>query len=801
MTQEMKNGNTDAVVRKTEVRPEAELESRLYSALLQAFPNIPGDDLKAQMNFTVRLGHDTYDVDAAANWQKRGRADLILNLRGRSLAVVEVKREDKALVSNVFEQAQSYANLLSPRPPLLVITNGKETHVYDSCTGAPWSTGDDSAGAVEKLFSNAAKVAAADKRWAIEALMGRETELWVSMVRKRTAKLVASMTDLPGCAGRPFARDILFPRRSSYAAYQTLMDGEKPLFTIIHGAPLAGKSSVLRELTVATRDSPELAVLMLRGNRTGLFQAIANLFAAELEWSLDSNDVRQWIRRMSLGNTGPTLVLAIDGLEPASSMAADLEELPDLLSGTRVKVILTTDQVDALTKTTNGRGFTALGERFYTVSVNPLDISEFEQATAVLGKFGIVFHGGAELCQDYRAPWLLRYLYDDHVREVNSGFERIYPPALGLELIALARKVHAGQHDLERGYRLLARCMLADEDSIQSELALAISNGFLVRQDALSNEARVAAEKLQATGAVRFYRHPVGEDVVVPMLPAAFLSELGRAAADELIDRISEDPVDAGWWLGWRLDSVYLADLAGAEALRIITERSGSIKSEVIDGLLSTEPVVMEIPMSSCYGFQAPDGSTIYFKIHEGHLWTVDRSRSLLEQVGKIDGSFGKCYSRLTAWMILGQFARIPTTIANDIERRLDADLLLLIGRNEFPLIRGNEESLPYQIHEIGDQSMLCGSFANSEPTTIAMADLLSSSWVGTDEWIEFALQSSNHSLIYRIDAALRIVQKRSIPERSEWAQKCRNETVLPALEALLLNVTQNDSTDSPSSD
>ncbi len=35
-----------------------------------------------------------------------------------------------------------------------------------------------------------------------------------------------------------------------------------------------------------------------------LFQAIANLFAAELEWNLTANDARQWLRRISGGAAG-----------------------------------------------------------------------------------------------------------------------------------------------------------------------------------------------------------------------------------------------------------------------------------------------------------------------------------------------------------------------------------------------------------------------------------------------------------------------------------------------------------------
>ncbi|GAB0860939.1 hypothetical protein MZ16F86_44690 [Escherichia coli] len=52
------------------VRTEAELESRLTSALNIAFPNIPREDLIEQRHFTVRLGHGTYKIDSAAHWKK-----------------------------------------------------------------------------------------------------------------------------------------------------------------------------------------------------------------------------------------------------------------------------------------------------------------------------------------------------------------------------------------------------------------------------------------------------------------------------------------------------------------------------------------------------------------------------------------------------------------------------------------------------------------------------------------------------------------------------------------------------------
>src|SRR4029077_906470 len=101
--------------------------------------NIPRDQLVEQRRFTVRLGHETHVFDSAAQWQKSGRADILIFYKERPLAVLEVKREDLCLTHADYEQAQSYANQLTPRPPLVIVTNEHETRVYDANTGQAWS--------------------------------------------------------------------------------------------------------------------------------------------------------------------------------------------------------------------------------------------------------------------------------------------------------------------------------------------------------------------------------------------------------------------------------------------------------------------------------------------------------------------------------------------------------------------------------------------------------------------------------------------------------------------------------------
>ena len=226
--------------------------------------------------------------------------------------------------------------------------------------------------------------------------------------------------------------------------------------------------------------------------------------------ALTANDARQWLRRMSTGPAGPALLLAIDDVEPDTPMAVDLEELASLRPGNKLNVILTTDRAERLVKGSNGRSQTAVGVRAEIIEIGPLGLEEFRKAQQTLANHKVHFQQGAEYAEDYRAPWVLRTIYDDAARnprhqDPNSAL--LLPPALGLELVDAARQNYAGQADLLRGYRVLARCTLADEGARSAELALAAANGFVVRQDALSDEARLAVAELKSKGAVRTYRH------------------------------------------------------------------------------------------------------------------------------------------------------------------------------------------------------------------------------------------------------------------------------------------------------
>lgn len=98
------------------------------------------DEIRAETRFTIQLGHNELSIGGqtiSRRDQVTGRSDLLLTRNGRPLAIVETKAPSHALNEKDAMQALSYARLLLEMAPFAVVTNGRETRVYDTFTSTP----------------------------------------------------------------------------------------------------------------------------------------------------------------------------------------------------------------------------------------------------------------------------------------------------------------------------------------------------------------------------------------------------------------------------------------------------------------------------------------------------------------------------------------------------------------------------------------------------------------------------------------------------------------------------------------
>lgn len=734
----------------------------------------------------VKVGHDADDYDGASGWTASGRADIVIFHEDRCLAVVELKRETLSLTADDVAQAQGYANQFTPRPPLIILSNGTGTYVYDSNTGAPWSPEDGAAKAVHRLLKNTAAVAKADMKWAVEVLMGPGAVIWPRVVRERTAYRIAQMTAPAGRGGKPFAEGLSLPRTATQHVLKALRAGET--FVLLDGPPIVGKSSILRELAALTEDGSEYAVLMLRGGSTGLYQTIANLFSDALEWDVTPNSIRQWLRRLSRFGSGPALVLAIDGLEPGGAMALDLEELADTRFGPGIRVVATADDAARFTDTRNDRNDTAIGDRAFKIHVRPLTAAEFEAATAVLADLNIAFVRGASLADDYRAPWVLRSAYDalarlNHAHKAQGGLNM--PPSLGLMLIDEARLAFGRLTTVLRGYTLLARDAIADETPTSTGLALAQSYTFLVRADALGSPTTAVTEHLIETGWLTRHRTAEGDDVFAPTTPELFASELALALSREVALRADTDPVAAAHWMANRLEGAAYGDLVGAQALRELINGGAPFAWPLVKTLLSMEPETDSLK-EGLVAVMVRGDRIIHLRFEDGRARLTDRTGTEAGPEIQVEpDDLPRIYGRVAPWMALGLLAGLPIAMGED-DNRLDAYILLLVGQCPLPLMRASRDGQGHLAHDLGGLGqVLCHENGAIEGLTNSMTDLLVRPWSGADDWIDAAVETASLHLLHRVMIALLTIRDKA-PARADWAHAALTERVRPAIDAIL---------------
>jgi len=114
---------------------EEDLRGRILLPYLKSL-GIDSQNIRLERSFNLRLGRTVVKIDDATSRSSLvGRADvLITNADGENLFIVEAKAYDVELSDDDADQAISYARLLDQIAPVTVVTNGRETWLFDSIT-------------------------------------------------------------------------------------------------------------------------------------------------------------------------------------------------------------------------------------------------------------------------------------------------------------------------------------------------------------------------------------------------------------------------------------------------------------------------------------------------------------------------------------------------------------------------------------------------------------------------------------------------------------------------------------------
>lgn len=726
---------------------EATFEAHLGAVLAGLFP-ANGVKVTHQIQFTVRLGHHDLKADGRKGWERKGRADVLLTADVGHVAVLELKRPGIDLADDDRDQGLSYARLLTPMPPLVIVSNGTTTHFYKTIDGAPWTPSNIDDEVFAKLVSGAAAVAAAGRDEAIRSLLGSNPDIWADFLRKYTADAFAARAGDLRDFGAPFARGFSVEREVVARLLGKLR--KKASAVVVLGPPLSGKSVVLRQCCEKLASGALIPLYVDASSaRQGPLRLLASVFAKNLFTTTSIDQVRQWLSTsLRTMQGGSRLVLFLDEILPELNdiWLGDLDELLALGETSPLSVVLALDPNTwkALSMRPGRSTKTELGQRAEVVNLELLSDREFNSAMEQL--FEVTRsqpHFGGQYNVEYREPRVLRVIAGRVPPRPNGddGTCVKFPSTTTLGEIEMAWGAFVRtNHELVAALRQLARAYIEDVTTRASdaELQLASYRAAAMRYD-------VAARLLPPHVLSWLQQHSflttrLGAREEVLLLPR-HLELFAKAVALELGEIVLTiaDVNDAYQALMSRSDMLPLGDIVGAGALQAIADRNPERFSRFIHQALSDAPNTETIPAGAT--LQVSFGGRV------GEIEMPEPSA----MIGNIH-----------PWLVLAQLAMIPMA-GRDDEVSPNGRILATVGAFDGFLRRVQDERsrkiVGFHFHEFpGKGSVPCLNNGVVEPVGNAM---IAGFYVRPEEMVsmaEHAISEDLFQLAWRLNAAAREV-------------------------------------------
>src|SRR4051812_47679074 len=117
---------------------EESVKAKLILPLLRSL-GVTDDEIELETTISIQLGRGVYTIRGDEAERASGRLDLLCRRNGRPLFVVELKAEGEELTDEDRRQGLSYARLIEPMAPWVLVSNGRQTQIYDTVTGEPAS--------------------------------------------------------------------------------------------------------------------------------------------------------------------------------------------------------------------------------------------------------------------------------------------------------------------------------------------------------------------------------------------------------------------------------------------------------------------------------------------------------------------------------------------------------------------------------------------------------------------------------------------------------------------------------------
>lgn len=295
--------------KKKDFLNEEEVKQKIVLPLLREM-GFNSDELEFEKLLSIRLGRKEKNIPKI-----EGRLDILCKRENRNLFIIEVKSEKKSIDQNDIEQGVSYARLVDPIAPFVIVTNGKKTKVIDAINKEEikennffWES---------KFFRNNFEISIEDEfNFRFEALKNfigySQKNLSVfseAQIEGKIASLKGDKNDLT----KKYVPELFLKKKELTVTFQKFLESSKSIFSII-GPSGVGKTNFMCNL--AEENISDNIVLFYNG--ANIFSTILEKIKDDFNWffspDLEPDGIFQRLSEIGKSNSKKVIVF-IDAID------------------------------------------------------------------------------------------------------------------------------------------------------------------------------------------------------------------------------------------------------------------------------------------------------------------------------------------------------------------------------------------------------------------------------------------------------------------------------------------------------
>lgn len=457
------------------LRTEADVDTRVVMPYLAAI-GVQPDQIRAQHTFSLRLGRGMIHNSGGAS-VKTGRLDyLVVRADGRPLFVIELKGPDEDLTDDDRDQGISYARLVDPMAPLVLVSNGSESRLYDTVTGE--RINDPASAALVRGNGRLTDDEFLRARTeAIEHFVGFSLANVAAFSRAQRASRMETVRGTTGQHTRKYEVDLYLRRDGVRRAFEAFLDSQNVLFAL-GGSSGSGKTNEMCALAEELGETH----LTLFFNGADLVGPLGQWLADEFDWHFSEVlPLPQVCRRLAslATRSGRPMLIFIDAVDEVtdSDFARELSDLAARLEvfGGQIRLIVSAKpqewarftQVRGNPPTLHTRIFVPSGAKSDKTSSDPERRDDVGPFSTILDLF--TPQECDQAVERYSAAFGLDNRWPHHVRELAR--DPFMLRMIAEEAAATGTIPHdPGERDLVRRYVEQKVRRAADPDHARLEL-------------------------------------------------------------------------------------------------------------------------------------------------------------------------------------------------------------------------------------------------------------------------------------------------------------------------------------------